>query len=75
MCLHTEFGNLSVQVLRKLMFLESLLFHYIMIDIGYNEKNRISSYYNGLISILLDTELAVCFGRGQCTKPSYLNHI
>ena len=49
-----EIGNLSEKVLRKLVFLEGLRFHYIMIDIKYNEKkNQISLYYNGLVSILL----------------------
>ena len=76
-----------------MVFLESLLFHYIMIDIGYDEKNQISFYYNGLISILLpwkysqvnnyalkriyllaDTELALCFGKGQSTESSYHKH-
>ena len=33
-----EIGNLSILVLRKLVFHESLLFHYIMIDIGFEGK-------------------------------------
>ena len=57
LCLQTGVKKLATFLywfyIRKLVFLESLLFHYIMTDIGYNEKNWISLYYNGLISILL----------------------
>ena len=34
-----EIGNLSILILSKLAFLESLLFHYFMINTGYNEQN------------------------------------
>ena len=33
-----EIGNFSVQILCKLAFLECLLFHYFMINIGYNKQ-------------------------------------
>ena len=47
LCLHTGVKKL---VTFLLVFLESLLFHYFIIDI---KKNRISLHYNGPISILL----------------------
>ena len=47
------FSGVTLSIRSFNLFLESLLFHYIVIDIGYNEKNRILSYYNGIISILL----------------------
>ena len=46
-------GMISIQILRKLAFPERLLFHYLMINIGYNEQRSIFYiFYTGLKSTL-----------------------
>ena len=51
LCLHTGVKKLETfvkKVLLKLVFDESLLFHYIMINIGYNEK-KIGFHYTIMV--------------------------